>query len=343
MTLRDWPIRVRLARREDKDAVLSFATNTWNGGDYIPHVWDEWVVPSSGVLLVATVDPSLHGEVPRDAEGRALVVGQPIAMVRVVMLSEHDAWLEGIRVDPRVRGMGVATDLQVSELRWIAAHGARAVRYMTATDNIGSQRLGARHGLLEVGRWRAYGGGSLPNSAADGDPSRIAAKLSALGKAGNGAWSRVRDDPTFRRGHSLYECRSWAFQELTEERFRQHVARDEVVIATRGGAWAVLLVNRLGIGGRQLHIALAAGDGEALLDPLVTLGRPELRIPYPDAPLLGGVVERFAAEGYTPGLQTSIVVERQMDPAHPLPDADDPRLLVLGDEPRRICVPPALA
>ena len=39
-----------------------------------------------------------------------------------------EAWLEGIRVDPRVRGMNVATDLQVAELHWAVANGAHVVR-----------------------------------------------------------------------------------------------------------------------------------------------------------------------------------------------------------------------
>jgi len=51
-----------------------------------------------------------------------------IAMTRVTMLSSHDAWLEGIRVDPAVRGMDVATDLQVAELHWIVDERSGARR-----------------------------------------------------------------------------------------------------------------------------------------------------------------------------------------------------------------------
>ena len=71
---------------------------------------------TDGVMLVGTVGDPAHDGPPSDAHGAALDVGQVIAIVRVAMPAPGEAWLEGIRVDPRVRGMDVATDLQVAEL-----------------------------------------------------------------------------------------------------------------------------------------------------------------------------------------------------------------------------------
>lgn len=343
MKAREWPIRVRLARPEDREAVLAFATSTWNGWDYIPEVFDAWVVPADGVLLVATVEPPQNGDAPRDADGAPLPVGQPIALTRVAMLSDVEAWVEGIRVDPRVRGMNVATDLQVAELRWITAHDARIVRYMTGEVNVASQRLGARHGLLEIGRWRTYNQADHGH-APDGEhvlPSDSV--LSALGKARHADWPLIRDDTTFAAGRRLYEYRPWAFQELTEERFRQHVDHAEVLIAGTGESRAALILSRRLLADGEFHVALTAGDGGVLLDDLLLpLGRPDIRIPDPDAPLLRDTLERFRAAGYTPWNQASILVERPVDAAHPLPEPDEPGTLVLGDEPRRIAVPPII-
>ena len=100
------PIAVRRAQPADKEAVLSFATQTWDGWDYIPEVWDDWLVATDGVLLVAT----------SQADDR------PIALTRLAVLSDEEGWLEGIRVDPAVRGRGVATNLQIAELAWAHAH-----------------------------------------------------------------------------------------------------------------------------------------------------------------------------------------------------------------------------
>ena len=49
-------IEVRLARAEDREAVLAFCTQTWSWGDYIEHVWDQWLHNPNGQLLVATSD-----------------------------------------------------------------------------------------------------------------------------------------------------------------------------------------------------------------------------------------------------------------------------------------------
>jgi GNAT superfamily N-acetyltransferase len=339
---RGWPISVRIARPEDREQVLSFATNTWDGYDYIPQVWDDWIVPSDGVVLVATVGQPLDGDEPRGANGARLEVGRSIAMTRVVMLSEDEAWLEGIRVDPAVRGLGVATDLQVAELRWIAAHGGRVVRYLTSDTNVGSLRLGAKHGLLEVGRWRSYGH-SDDDVRGGRSTEEMEATLGRLGHAVAGAWDRVSIDPTFRAGHGLYEFRPWAFQELTAERFRTHVARGEVITATKGEAWAAVIVNRRLVAEAEMHIALAVGDAEALLDLLLWLGRPEIRVPDPDPPVLGRHAAEFAREGFPPWHQASVVVERPIDAAHPLPEADDLGLLIYAEEPRRIASPRVLS
>ncbi len=109
---RPWPIVVRRARPTDREQVLAFATNTWNGHDYIPNAWAVWLEAGDGAFLVATV--GRPGGL--DVEGVALEIGAPVAITRIAMVADGEAWLEGIRVHPRVRGMGVASDLQVAEL-----------------------------------------------------------------------------------------------------------------------------------------------------------------------------------------------------------------------------------
>lgn len=343
MTGRDWPIRVRIARPEDKEAVLGFATNTWNGWDYIPRVWDDWVVPSNGVVLVATVEAPRNGGEALDVDGAALRVGQPIAMTRVAMLSPDEAWIEGIRVEPRVRGKGIATDLQVAELRWIAAHGARVVRYVTGQSNVGSQRLGAHHGLLEIARWRGYGhAGHGHDQAPRTRGAELQFALSRLGKAVANDWARVAADGSYSAAKGLYQYRPWALQELTEGRFRQHVDRGEVVLADGADGWAALIVNPRHIAEGELSVAIAAGDPRPIAGLLAVLGHPEIHLPDPLPPSLLGLPEVLEPHGYMPWDESSIIVERPMDAAHPLPEAEDPQLLIYGDEPRRIAVPPDL-
>jgi len=162
------PLRVgvRRARADDKDAVLAFASTTWDGWDYIPEAWDEWLAATDGTLLVAeTMTPD------RDAEGGVVERGRVVALARVTMLAPAEAWLEGIRVDAALRGRDIGTNLQVAELAWAAAQGATVVRYTTGRDNEGSHRLGARHDFVRLADRRAYGP-NQPSESPSGRPIR---------------------------------------------------------------------------------------------------------------------------------------------------------------------------
>src|SRR2546423_14642906 len=84
---------IRPARPEDREAVLAFCEQTWEWGDYIEYVWDEWLHDSKGILFVATID------------------GKYVAVSHLQMLNERDAWLEGMRVNHAYRQNGLAKDL----------------------------------------------------------------------------------------------------------------------------------------------------------------------------------------------------------------------------------------
>jgi GNAT superfamily N-acetyltransferase len=146
------PISVRRAQPTDTRAVLDFARATWDGWDYIPSAWQTWLEAPDGVLLVAT--PNVQHQL--DRYGRLLSPDRAIAIARVAMLSPHEAWLEGLRVDPGVRNRGVARLLHGACLVWAQAQGARWVRYATGEANEGSHRLGMHHGFRLLQPWRSY-------------------------------------------------------------------------------------------------------------------------------------------------------------------------------------------
>ncbi len=367
-TTRGWPVVVRRVTADDKADVLGFATSTWDGWDYIPSVFDGWVAATDGVFLGILPGRAADGGLPRDADGEPLDTERVIAIARVTFLSEEDAWIEGIRVDPRVRGMGIATDLQVAELRWAAAHGARHVRYVTGQHNEGSHRLGARHGFEMLGAVRWYG----RNDEDDADPpvavtedggtgsadATVAADLILDDDHGGAWWAAVAVDATFQAAHRLYEPRSWALCGLTEDRFRALVAARRVLVwpvgvtepsAAPNGRWA-LAIRRPGPEGeddpsRPLSPALVAGDAGAVLDILRVIGSgragmPEVRLPDPDPPILrDGGAEAWTKAGWGPMPRTTHVFARDIDADHPVPEPDDAALLTYGEEPRRVAQP----
>ena len=150
-------VDVRLATAADKPAVLDFAARTWDGWDYIPEVWDEWLASADGIMLVATPrDRGPGAGLELDLYGRSLEPGRPIGLCRVRMLSEDEAWMEGLRVAPGVRRRGVGTALTAAALRWGLAQGATVARYATGARNEGSHRLATAFGFATLAGWRTY-------------------------------------------------------------------------------------------------------------------------------------------------------------------------------------------
>jgi GNAT superfamily N-acetyltransferase len=332
------PIRVRRARPDDRDSVLAFASATWEGWDYIPAAWPDWVSASDGVLLVAT---------PLDSD-------RPLALARVALLADGQGWLEGIRVDPALRGHSIATNLQVAELRWAAAQGAQVVRYVTGQENEGSHRLGARHGFERLADWRSYG----PRDETEAMPppwEELTAALRADGlvleptdAAVEETWRRIEADPTFRAGDRLYEHRRWTLVELTRERYLDHVRAGELLTRRSAAGWsAAIRPRRSGWAEDEaLHLACLVGDGvEPALDLVTAVERAagtahRLRLPDPEPPLLrGGGAERFAERGYGPHRRVIHTLARPIDADHPVPEPDAPELLVMVDEPQLVATP----
>ena len=351
---RAWPLVVRRARPEDHQAVLSFATRTWHDWDYIPHAWPVWLEAKDGAFLVGTVgEPG-----GLDAEGNPLPVGQVVAITRVAMVSPTEAWLEGIRVDRRVRGMGVASDLQIAELHWVAAQNATELRYATGSSNEGSHRLGARDGIVVIARFRSWWWSASGNAEDDDDePSafdadvredatrRRQAALESLAGAGlvvgaagfDRLWRMVEDDPTFICGQRLYEPRPWGLQELTLELFHRHVIRGEV-IADTDEAVAILVGEQLPAEDSSLRLATLIGSGPAAAELAARMHRVigetfKFRVPV-DSPMIAGDAERaFRDAGFVTPLWELHVLARPMDDAtQPVPPLDV-RRVILSDTP----------
>ncbi len=334
------PIAVRRARASDKEAVLSFATRTWDGWDYIPEVWDDWLVATDGVLLVAT----------SQADDR------PIAVTRLAVLSDGEGWLEGIRVDPAVRGRGVATNLQIAELAWAHAHDLRVLRYMTGQGNEGSIKLGAHHGFAVIGDRRFHGRHS-EGTDGPGDRAAVLRALEATGTllsssadepAIDDAWSTVDDDATFRAGGRLYEIRPWALQWLDRQRFATHVRAGEVLFDAGGPAVAIMPHIEALAEDDHPHLALLAGDGRGALRLVhaaeAAAGQPiGVRLTDP-APMFEdtAIVQAWTDAGLSAREWAIHVLERQLPPGEPLPPPEPDGALVLRDQPAKVAVPPRI-
>ena len=131
-------IEIRAARAEDRDAVLAFCTQTWEWGDYIEYVWDEWLHDPNGVLFVATSD------------------GQPVGIGHMRMLTPTEAWLEGMRVDPAYRRQGLAGAINNEMMVEAMRRGAKVARLITESTNSNSIRLLERGLMRQVGAYAPF-------------------------------------------------------------------------------------------------------------------------------------------------------------------------------------------
>ncbi|MFW9800488.1 MAG: GNAT family N-acetyltransferase [Candidatus Thorarchaeota archaeon] len=130
-------MKIRPATREDKDDVLEIAKHIWDGHDYLPHVFEEWLS-----------DPNSH-TAALEIEGRVVALNN----LRIIE-NGTTGWLEGLRVHPDFRRKGLAhlmTDYVVETANRL---GVKRLRYTTDTANVASLKLAERAGLrplLEMG------------------------------------------------------------------------------------------------------------------------------------------------------------------------------------------------
>ncbi len=131
-------LEVRRAREEDREAVLAFCSQTWEWGDYIEYVWDEWLHDPQSALFVATMD------------------GQPVGVANIRMLNATEAWLEGMRVDPAFRQHGIASALFEAQITEALRRNALTARLITESTNTAAIRLIERSFMRRVSAFAPF-------------------------------------------------------------------------------------------------------------------------------------------------------------------------------------------
>ena len=165
-------MKIRLARRSDKDSILRFCTNTFAWGDYIDKVFDKWCSEPDGKLLVVENDGanrndnynyslntnSLNSHIESGTTiTNATTSVKPIALSHVVLYPNTSwLWIEGIRVDPNYRRHKVATALIDKMLQFVKRRGAIEVSAIISVNNIASNSLFSSRGFKIISKWAYY-------------------------------------------------------------------------------------------------------------------------------------------------------------------------------------------
>lgn len=113
----------------DTPAILEFCKRIWDGHDYIPYVWDEWLKDSKGHLFTAEY------------------AGQAVGIARITHTAPGQWWFEGFRVDPAFQGQHIGSRLHEYIVDWWLAHGDGQVRLWTNAKRVKVHHLCERLGF----------------------------------------------------------------------------------------------------------------------------------------------------------------------------------------------------
>ncbi len=225
---------VRPAQSGDLEDVEALCAQIWDGDDYVPKVWEEWLEDPHGQLTVVELK------------------GQVVALSKLTRVAEDEWWLEGLRVDPEYRRLGVARLLQDHQVALAEKVGRGMLRFGTASHNRPVHKNAARGGFRRVGRFAFYSAEPLP-----GPCPLCPLTVDDV----DAAWQLIEDSPALEAAGGLYEVR-WQWMELTRDRLVNHIGAEEVWGVRSGDELAALAIvhedperSRLSVG----H--LAGGEG----------------------------------------------------------------------------------
>ena len=183
---------LRPVRESDRDEIFALTAHTWDHGDYIPEVFDEWLADPRGVFAALVHVRS----------------GRIAAIDKVSELAPGQFWFEGLRVNPGFRGQGISGKLQTFMVEVVRAMGGRVVRFLTLANNVPIHIAAYRDGfhiaaLTRYWRWKA-------SDKYDGDVAPLALRLAIAGEAQalHDWWLRTASYPTAGLLH-----RRWTFFE----------------------------------------------------------------------------------------------------------------------------------
>ena len=197
-------LRIRNALPSDHAAMLALTRDVWEGTDYIPFVWDEWLRDAAGRFMSAVLD------------------GRLVGLQHIERQPDSTAWVEGIRVAADLRDRGIGGRLLEEAVLWARQNGCSGLRLAMSSGNPASNRLAERAGLRPLGTFASVQADPAP---ATRDGARV---------AGPADFGRVMDvlSSSSPRGssHCVY-TEGWTAYTLTASRLRLLLAMGSVVLA----------------------------------------------------------------------------------------------------------------
>lgn len=122
----------------DTPDVMALTRDIWDGNDYVPLVWEEWLADPHGILAVA--------------ESGGHVVG----LVKLSWKGYDEWWLQGLRVHPQHQGEGIASHMHNYVLDYWQRNLGGVLRLATSSERFPVHHLCQRTGFSKAGEYRLY-------------------------------------------------------------------------------------------------------------------------------------------------------------------------------------------
>ena len=122
----------------DTPGMIELTRHIWEGEDYIPDVWADWMVDPEGILAVA------------ESGGKIVGFG------KLTRLSQSDWWMEGLRVHPDFEGRGIASRLNDYLLDYWQRTGSGVVRLATSSSREPVKHLSRKKGFKIIGEYSTF-------------------------------------------------------------------------------------------------------------------------------------------------------------------------------------------
>lgn len=264
-------MELREATPDDHDGVRELCAAIWPDRDveYLDRVYPEWLEGPDRRSLVATADDRLVG------------------IAQCVLLTEREAWLQGMRVHPEVRGEGVSAGLVDRLADWARGHGALVARNLVYSWNGAGMGLSRAIGFRAVTSFRW----ARPEPVEEPDPP-------GLERSPAVAWQAWTDSEARDRmgGLAMDRAESWALRECTPAQIRSAGQEDGAIAIVDGGLRAMAYRGRAyeEPDGEATGIEYAAAawrdvaGAESLFRAIAAdgarMGVDEVRVPVPETP-----------------------------------------------------------
>jgi GNAT superfamily N-acetyltransferase len=119
----------------DTPGMLELTRQIWEGEDYVPGTWTDWMADPEGMLTVA--------------EYNARIVG----LGKLTKLAGSDWWLEGLRVHPAYEGRGIASRINDYLLAYWQRVGSGVIRLATISKREPVKYMVVKRGFKLIGEY----------------------------------------------------------------------------------------------------------------------------------------------------------------------------------------------